>query len=183
MRSLFFKFTICKTFYERSVDSPIRHYGRVFDRYNWPIKCVWPKCVSKKDQMPGRLPTWGRIEVSNVPTHYVFISPLRSNTFCQMNFSTFQLKINEFFPSRCFFSLSRLSINKRDCDNGVLTVLLLANYDITVIGIICKEITWGAPCKNLFPFRRGCFCIELFNLTLMVKVRLGPFAVQFSAGF
>ena len=59
--------------------------------------------ISGAVQMPGRLPTWGRIEVSNVPAHYVFISPLRSNTFCQMNFSTFQLKINEFSPSRCFF--------------------------------------------------------------------------------
>ena len=100
--------------------------------------------ISGAVQMPERLPTWGRIEVSNVPAHYVFISPLRSNTFCQMNFSTFQLKINEFSPSQCFFfffSVSRLSINKRDCDNGVLTVLLLATYDITVIGIICKETT------------------------------------------
>ena len=131
--------------------------------------------ISGAVQMPGRLPTWGRIEVSNVPAHYVFISPLRSNTFCQMNFSTFQLKINEFSPSRCFFffSVSRLSINKRDCDNGVLTVLLLATYDITVIGIICKEITWRAPCKNLFPFRRGCFLYWALQFDFDGKSEIG----------
>lgn len=83
-----------------------------------------------------------------------------------------------------FFPVSRLSINKRDCDNGVLTVLLLATYDITVIGIICKEITIeGLRAKTYFLLGEDVFCIELFNLTLMVKVRLGPFAVQFSAGF
>ena len=40
-----------------------------------------------------------------------------------------------------FFSLSRLCINKRDCDNGALTALHWANYAITVVGIICKEIS------------------------------------------
>ena len=117
----------------------------------------------------------GDTHITVTPAHYVFISPLRSNTFCQMNFSTFQLKINEFSPSRCFFffSVSRLSINKRDCDNGVLTVLLLATYDITVIGIICKEITWRAPCKNLFPFRRGCFLYWALQFDFDGKSEIG----------
>ena len=123
--------------------------------------------------MPGRLPTWGRIEVSNVPAHYVFINPLRPNTFCQKKFSTFQFKINEVSPPGVFFSLSRLFINKRDCDNGVLTASLLANYAITVIGIICKEMTWRAPSKTYFLLGEDVFLYWALQFDFDGKSEIG----------
>ena len=52
-------------------------------------------------------------------------------------------------------------------------MLLLATYDITVIDIICKEITWRAPCKNLFPVRRGCFLYWALQFDFDGKSEIG----------